>query len=298
MPVGPIDRAPGIPEFSDFARLQRHSVGLTGARGILGGILKERLDRHGVSTAAYPGDINDSGELAQWFGKHQFRYFFHLAALVPVTAVEGDPLLAYQTNVVGTFNVCRGLSETQSNCWLFHSSSSHVYRPTIDTRPIAEDAPTDPPTFYGATKLAAERVVDTLMAKLRFPYCIGRVFSFTHARQAPPYLVPTLLQRIAALRDGDLLEVENPSAVRDIQDAEQVIDAFLHLAVRAAAGTVNIGTGIGRSVSDIAQAIARVSGKTIRVQGVDRAPPGALIADTSRLRELLALSASEVTARA
>ena len=46
----------------------------------------------------------------------------------------------------------------------------------------------------------------------------------------PPYLVPNLMQKISALRDGDVLEIDNPSSIRDIQDAEQVIDAILHLA--------------------------------------------------------------------
>ena len=74
--------------------------------------------------------------------EHRCRYFFHFAALVPVTAVESDPVLAFQTNVVGTFNVCKQLLATQKNCWLFQCSSSHVYEPAADSRPIAEDAPT------------------------------------------------------------------------------------------------------------------------------------------------------------
>jgi len=202
--------------------------------------------------------------------------------------VESDPLLAFQTNVVGTFNVCKHLLETQPGCWLFHCSSSHVYQPGASATPINEDAPKNPPSFYGATKLAAERVVETLMGKLQAPYCIGRVFSFTHADQSPPYLVPTLRQKIAALRDGEELKVDNPSSVRDIQDAEQVIDTILHLAHRAAVGTVNIGTGIGQSVRDIALSVAQALGKNIQVTGTDHAPPGSLIADITRLRALLA----------
>lgn len=287
-PINPIERAYNVPEFTEYAALRGHAVGLTGARGVLGRILKDRLDRHGVDATAYPGDVNDSEALSRWFADRKFRYFFHFAAMVPVAAVEGNPLLAFQTNVIGTFNVCKRVLEMPSGCWLFHCSSSHVYRPTATPTPIDEDAPKDPPTFYGATKLAAERVVETLMVKLKARYCIGRVFSFTHAHQSPPYLVPSLRQNIAALRDGAVLEIDNPSSVRDLQDAEQVIDTVLHLAQRAATGTVNIGTGLGQSVSAIALAIARELGKQIQLAGVDRTPPGSLIADTTRLRALLA----------
>jgi nucleoside-diphosphate-sugar epimerase len=163
-----------------------------------------------------------------------------------------------------------------------------VYQPTATPQPIGEQAPTVPPTFYGDTKLAAERLVAVLCGKLKRPYCIGRVFSFTHLRQPPPYLVPSLRERIAALRDGDTLEIQNPSAVRDIQDADYVIDTILALAQRRAAGTVNIGTGSGRSVREIALLVARALDRRIHVSGVDREAPGALIADTGRLRSLLA----------
>ena len=285
--INPFERADFIPEFTDFSDLRGHAVGLTGAHGILGRILKTRLDQRGIQVTAYPGDVNDERSVAAWFATQRCRYFFHFAALVPVAAVEGNPLLAFQTNVVGTFNVCKHLLQTQQGCWFFHCSSSHVYQPTPTPTPIAEDAITDPPTFYGATKLAAERLVGTLFGKLQAPCCIGRVFSFTHAQQPAPYLVPSLRQKIMALRDGDTLEVDNPSSVRDIQDAEQVIDVILHLARRGAVGTVNIGTGEGRSVRDIALAVAQALGRKIRVHGVDREASGSLIADTTRLRTLV-----------
>ena len=152
--IDPFARAAFIPEFTDFAAFREHSVGLTGARGLLGSILMERLERQGIAVAA-------------WFDQQHCSHFFHFAAMVPVGLVEGNPLLAFQTNVIGAFNICKHLLRTQPHCWLFHCSSSHVYQPTALPAPIAEGSPTHPPTFYGATKLAAERVIDTLLAKLQ-----------------------------------------------------------------------------------------------------------------------------------
>jgi len=286
--INPFERSEFIPEFTDYAALQGSAVGMTGARGMLGRLLRARLEHHGIETAAYPGNVNNLDELASWFASLRLRHFFHFAALVPVVAVEADPLLAFQTNVIGTFNVCQQLLKTQPGCWLFHCSSSHVYQPTPTSLPIQEDAPKNPPTFYGTTKLLAERVVDTLMSKLRAPYCVGRVFSYTHVDQAPPYLVPNLRQKISALRDGAALDITNAASVRDIQDAEQVIDTILHLAQRTATGTVNIGTGVGQSVGEIALLVARSLGKQIQVTGRQSGPPESLIADTKRLRLLLA----------
>ena len=271
----------------DYGALAGHSIGLTGSRGVLGGILTARLQQHGVAVQAYPGNINDEAALGSWFGAHRFSQFFHFAAQVPVSQVEGNPLQAYQTNVIGTFNICRQLQLTQPDCWLFHCSSSHVYQAGATTARIDEQAPLQPQTYYGVTKLAAERVVQDLLGKLGARYCIGRVFSFSHRRQPEPYLVPTLRRRIAELADGATLTVVNPSAIRDMQDAETVIDSVLQLAARRASGIVNIGSGHGMSVREIALAVARQLGKTISVTGTDRDAASSLIADTRRLQELI-----------
>ena len=286
--IDPFARSPLIPEFTDYAAFAGRCVGLSGGRGLLGSLAAARLAAHGIEVAAYPGDVNDEATVAAWFERQHCSHFLHFAAKVPVSQVDADPLLAFQTNVIGSFNVCKQLTRTQHDCWFFQCSTSHVYEPTAQPQQIAEDAPTNPPGYYGATKLAAECVVDTLMRRLGARYCIGRVFSYTHARQRLPYLVPSLRQRIAELPPGATLEIDNPSAVRDILDAEQVIDAVLQLARRGATGTVNIGTGVGVSVGDIARAVGRSLGRTITVGGTDHASGGALVADTARLRRLLA----------
>ena len=283
----PFERPEFVPEFTDFSVFRGDGVGLTGSQGVLGSLLSQRLARHGVHCVAYKGDVNDERALAAWFAEQSLSYFFHFAAVVPITQVDANPLLAFQTNAVGSFNVVKQLTLTQKQCWFFHCSSSHVYRPTSPANLIAEDAIKEPHSFYGETKLAAERLVETLMSRLESPYCIGRVFSFTHARQAATYLVPGLRQRIESVRDGETLVLHNPSAIRDMQDAEHVIDVVLHLAGRAALGPINIGSGIGRSVRDIALGIARSVGKVIQVAGADQNVPSALIADTTRLRKVL-----------
>jgi UDP-glucose 4-epimerase len=285
--ASPFERPAFIPAFTDYSRFHGTAVGITGQRGILGGILSDRLMQAGIRTDAFAGNINDSKALDDWISDKHFSHFFHFAAVVPVTRVEADPLTAYRTNAIGSFDVCSKLLQTQPQCWLFHCSSSHVYRPTPQPAAITETDETDPQTFYGVTKLAAERIIEPLLKRFSAPYCIGRVFSFSHREQKEPYLVPSLRSRILQLRNGDTLEVSNPSSVRDIQDAETIIDCVLHLADKRAQGVVNIGTGEGKSVSEIALGIARMLGKRITVEGVDHNAPGSLIADTRKLRALL-----------
>jgi UDP-glucose 4-epimerase len=284
----PFARPAFLPPLDDLGPLRGRPIAMTGHRGVLGSLLAERLAAGGAEVAAYAGDVNDAAELAGWLGGLRCSHFFHFAALVPVDIVEADPLQAYQTNVIGTFNACKALLRSSPEAWFFLCSSSHVYQATAGALPLREDAATVPGTYYGVTKLAAERVVSELLGKLGKPWCIGRVFSYSHARQRPPYLVPSLRERILATPEGGTLAVQNPSSVRDIQDASHVIEAILWLACRGATGLVNIGSGQGWSVRDLALAVARQCGRHIAVTGEDRDAPGALVADTTRLRALLA----------
>jgi nucleoside-diphosphate-sugar epimerase len=276
-----------LPPLAGLGPLAGAQVAITGQRGVLGSLLAARLADGGAQVHGYPGDVNDAGALAAWLAPLHARHVFHLAAVVPVERVEADPLGAYQANVIGTFNLCRAVILRRRPAWVFQCSTSHVYAPGTGSAPLAETAPTAPATWYGTTKLAAERVASELLGKAGVPCCIGRVFSYTHARQQPPYLVPVLRQRIAALPEGGTLEVRNPSAVRDIQDAAHVVDAILMLAMADARGIVNIGSGVGRSVRDLALAVAAESGRRVTVTGQD-IETGGLVADTTRLRELLA----------
>ncbi len=275
-----------LPPLEGLGPLAGAQVALTGQRGVLGALLATRLAQGGAQVQGYPGDVNDADGLRAWLAPLEARHVFHLAARVPVERVEADPVGAYQVNAIGMFNLCRAVILRGKPAWVFHCSTSHVYAPRADGAPLAESAPVEPATWYGTTKLAAERICAELLGKAGVPCCIGRVFSCTHARQQPPYLVPSLRQRIAALPEGGTLEVRNPSAVRDLQDAAHVVDAILLLAMAGASGVVNIGSGVGRSVRELALAIAAEAGRHIAVTGED-VDAGGLVADTTRLRGLL-----------
>lgn len=278
-----------IPAFTDYAPLAGLQVGITGHRGVLGGILHARLRQNGIAVDAYPGDITDAGALASWFAARRLDLFLHFAALVPVTEVERDPLRAFEVNAVGAFRACEQLIRHHPQAWAFLASTSHVYRarPAAGAAPLAEGDAEDPASLYGRTKLAGEHLCRQLLEAHRRQHCIGRIFSFSHPSQREPYLVPTLLRRIESLAPGERLVVHNAASVRDILDAETVIDAVLHLVARRAAGTVNIGSGSGLGIGEIARRMADRLGRRIDIEPAPGGVADALIADVSRLRGIL-----------
>ena len=274
-----------IPCFAQFHKFKNTRIGLTGHRGLLGTILTERLSRHHIFWEAFPGDITDASALEEWFSTRRFDFFFHLAARVSVPMVDQAPVAAFETNAVGAFNVCSQILKTCPQSWFFLASSSHVYQ--TRRQPLRVGDSEAPSTFYGASKLAAEKLVMPLFEKCGGSACAGRIFSFTHSTQKSPYLVPALQEKIGRLQEGDTLEVTNALSMRDIMDAEVVIDAILHLAARRWKGVTNIASGIGITVGDVAERVARRQGKAVKIAVRQESPPDALVADVSTLRSLL-----------
>jgi nucleoside-diphosphate-sugar epimerase len=283
------DQPDFIPVFEDYGHFNGKRVGLTGYKGTLGSVLHRRLSKHDIRVETYLGDITDTSNLESWFREYRFDYFFHFAAIVPVHEVMNNRLKAYETNVIGTYNICKQVISSQPHLWLFLASSSHVYRAgrIQDNYPIIEGFSLEPNTFYGASKLAGEQISRHVLDAYDISYCIGRIFSFSSMRQKGSYLVPTLEQKIKQLPDNGVLEVVNGKSIRDIMDAETVIDCLLYLAKGQFEGTLNIGSGIGTDVENIARNIALRLKKRTRIKCINVKTPDSLVADVSVLKNFI-----------
>ena len=290
-PFALIRRPSFLPSFTRWPELRDKRIAMTGHRGTLGALLYSRLLAGRNTPKTYQGDVTDANALGAWIARVQPDLFFHLAAIVPVTRVQAEPVAAMRVNAVASLGLVEALACYAPGAWLFHASSSHVYSPQPLSRSaprrLTEEAPCTPASLYGATKLAGECIVRPLTTQLGLYACIGRIFSFFHAQQAGTFLIPALCQRIAQATVGSKLEVYDATSVRDLLPAECVIDAILYLAVARHVGTVNIGSGRGLAVGAIATRLVRLAHKQITVQGVTAPHPGTLVADVRRLRTVI-----------
>ena len=289
LPPNLLPRPDFIPPFGNFTSFQGLRIGVTGHRGVLGSILSRRLRSAGLDPIPYQHDITDQEKLQQWLAATRFDLLFHFAALVPVTRVEENPLRAFESNAIGTYNLCKGIVSALPDCWVFIASTSHVYRPqpASGSEKVSVDSPLAPSTFYGESKLAGERLARPLLDKYRVRHCVGRIFSFTHASQPEPYLAPSLTRRIEEAPQGSTIELDDPESVRDLLDAEVVIDSILHLARHRHQGILNIGSGKGITVMALAARIAALLQKAVIIKGRHHNPPNALVANVEPLTTLL-----------
>lgn len=139
---------------------------ITGNKGFIGTQLQAVFSRsHNVTGCDLKEgrDIRDRLKLDMLFETSHFDCVIHLAALTGVRRGELYPEEYISTNVIGTKNLL-DFSEKYGVKHFIHFSSSSVYREQ-GREPLSEDAPLEPDSIYGMTKLMAEKVIQRSKVK-------------------------------------------------------------------------------------------------------------------------------------
>ncbi|MCX6917983.1 MAG: GDP-mannose 4,6-dehydratase [Verrucomicrobia bacterium] len=257
-------------------------IGITGGRGTLGKILQEQLSADEMAFDCFAGDICRPEDLRAWLQAGTFDAVVHFAALVPTQSVQANPARAFQVNVGGTANLVAELGALAKKPWLFYASSSHVYQP--QAAPISESAPVVPINPYGLSKRLGEQVVEASAGAMGVPYCIGRIFSFYHPTQTGSFLYPSLQQRFATEDLAQPFRLFGADDIRDLSLADDLVAHIRSLLAKQATGLVNVGSGRGTKISDFVQSLAPLR---LQIVNASEGTPTSLVADTSRLRQLL-----------
>jgi UDP-glucose 4-epimerase len=259
---------------------------VTGGAGFIGSHLVDRLLEEGYEVTVIDDLSSGSLEnLRQNEGKKGFRFVkgdirdgnllkrnlkdidavFHKAALINVTLSVREPLLTNDVNVQGTINLLKACLDANVKR-VVYASSAAVYG-DVRVSKISEDAPKNPLSPYGISKLAAE-------GYMRFFYKVHgletvslRFFNAYGPRQRfdPefPYsgVITIFLSRLvkgeSPVVNGDGQQTRDFVYVQDMVEAD-----LLALRCKNAAGKVfNIGSGERTSVNKVAETLKSVLNK-------------------------------------
>ncbi len=165
------------------------------------------------------------------------------------------------------------------------ASSSSVYGGSAARRPCAETDRLRPRGGYAESKVFAERLCGLrLCAGGRT--AIARPFTVAGEGQRPDM---ALARWIAAARAGRPLRLlGSPDRTRDVTDVRDAARALVALAERGACGPVNIGTGVGHRLRDMAATVAEVLDTEVSTVVAPAHPDEVAdtLADTRLLRRL------------
>jgi UDP-glucose 4-epimerase len=206
---------------------------------------------------------------------------FHLAAQSNVLGAAVDPDYSISTNVLGTFNVLRSAAEAGVPRVVF-TSSREVYGDP-KALPVDEDAPLLAKNAYGASKVAGEAYCRTFGSS-RLSVEVLRLANVYGAGDSER-VIPLWL---AAANDEQELRVYGGEQVIDFLWVGTCVDALLFAAEHGLPGPVNVGSGIGTKILDLANRVLEVSrsaSKVVRVAARE-IEVARFVADTRRMRSL------------
>ena len=252
-------------------------------------------DKHEKEIPLIIEDIRDTEALALALRSYAPDGIIHTAALKSVEESTQKPDEYFEVNVHAT----RALLETISSIGIHNcifSSTAAVYGTPDHSIPIRESDTKNPISPYGASKLAAENVIDDFLehvensgTSLRFFNVIGAA-SPELSDNSTDNLLPIVVNKLRRNEKVVIFGVDYPTSdgtcIRDYVDVRDV--AIAHLAAAKSRAlmpkAMNVGTGRGNSVRKIINLTASMLGQNDIdvVEGNRRAgDPASLTADTS-----------------
>ena len=252
-------------------------------------------------------DVRDSAALDRVFAEHRIDGVIHFAGLKAVGESVAQPLRYFDNNVGSTLALLHAMDRGNVRRIVF-SSSATVYGDPEQV-PINEGSRLQVTNPYGRTKLMCEDILRDLqvsdprwhVAILRYFNPVGAHISGTigeHPSGTPNNLMPFITQVAVGQREflsifGQDYPTPDGTGVRDyihvVDLAQGHLAALKYLHERQASITVNLGTGRGVSVKELADTFARVTGVPVPYRFVDRRPGdvAACYADTRLAQEAL-----------
>jgi len=251
------------------------------------------------------GDLRDRAALDAALGEVRPDVVAHFAALAYVNESFERPGDYYAVNALGSLNLLEAMRAVGVDKLIFSSTCATYGVP--DTVPIREDAPQRPINPYGWSKLFVERMLIDHAAAYGLRYVSLRYFNAAGAdpegelgeRHEPESHVIPLAARALLRHDhafvinGTDFATPDGTAVRDYVHVADLGRAHAIAAEYLLSGggsdVLNLGTGIGVSVAEIADAVERASGRALLRKAGPRRPgdPPVLVAAGDRAREVL-----------
>lgn len=254
---------------------------VTGAGGFIGSRLCERLVEEGASVRAFfrytsrpepgllkyipkqvfeqieiiRGDLRDFNAVEQ--AAEGVDTIFHLGALISIPYSYVHPVETVQTNVIGTMNVLEACRKTEAK--LVHTSTSEVYGTALRV-PIDEEHPLQGQSPYSASKIGADKLVESYYRSFDVPAITIRPFNTYGPGQSNRAVIPTIITQALS---GDVVRLGNLDAIRDFTYLDDTVDGFLlaGMADLWNGETYNLGTGEEISIGAIAELIFGIMGK-------------------------------------
>ncbi len=259
---------------------------VTGAGGFIGSRLCEKLVERGASVRAFlrytsrrepgllrfvpkpifdqielvQGDLRDSSAIEM--AAQDADVIFHLGALISIPYSYLHPVETVETNLLGTMNILEACRKTGAK--LIHTSTSEVYGTALQV-PIDENHPLQAQSPYSASKIAADKLVESYYRSFDVQTVTVRPFNTYGPGQSNRAVIPTIITQALA---GNVVKLGNLEALRDFTYLDDSVEGFLSAGLTELwnGETYNLGTGEEVSIGSVAELIFKLMGRNPEIE--------------------------------
>ena len=193
-------------------------------------------------------DINDN--LDDIFKEFRPEYVYNLAAFIDLRKSFITPLDCFDTNVLGSINLITTAVKYKVKKFIFSSTGGAIYSDSI--LPFTEYSNALPASPYGLSKLTIERYLEIVnktnglnYVNLRF----GNVFGPRQDPMGEAGVISIFLDKI--LKNKPITIFGDGKQTRDYVFVKNIISACVLALDSNIVGTLNVGSGVEKSVNDI-----------------------------------------------
>jgi dTDP-glucose 4,6-dehydratase len=236
------------------------------------------------------GDIADPDVASRTLSEHEIDVVVNFAAESHNSLAVLDPGLFARTNVVGT-QILLEAARRHGVDRFHHVSTCEVYGdlPLDSDEKFVEDSPYRPRTPYNASKAGADHFVRAYFETFGLPATISNCSNNYGPFQFPEKVIPLFVTN--ALDDNELplyASTQNQREWLHVRDHCRAIELVLE---RGREGeTYNVGSGVEKSIEEIADAVLELTGKPASLKTIVPDRPGhdrRYLLDSTKLREQL-----------
>jgi dTDP-glucose 4,6-dehydratase len=251
---------------------------------------RANLSDVGDRIAFVHGDIGDLELARQTLGEHSVDTIVNFAAESHNSLAVLDPGLFARTNVLGT-QLLLEAARSHGIDRFHHISTCEVYGdlPLDSSEQFTEDSPYRPRTPYNASKAAADHYVRAYHETFEVPVTITNCSNNYGPYQYPEKVIPLFTTN--ALDDRPLPLYASTEHRREWLHVLDHCRAIEHVLASGAVGeTYNVGSGVERSVEEIADAVLDALEKPAELKTIVPDRPGhdrRYVLDSTKLRSEL-----------
>jgi dTDP-glucose 4,6-dehydratase len=276
---------------ANFARywLERHAEDHLVALDLLT-YAGDQRNLDGLPVRLVEGDIGDLELVERLLAEEEIEVVVNFAAESHNSLAVLDPGRFFRTNVLGTQTLLEA-ARRQDVERFHHISTCEVYGdlPLDSDEAFTEDSPYRPRTPYNASKAGADLAVRAYAETFGLPVTITNCSNNYGPRQFPEKVIPLFVTN--ALDDRELplyASTQNRREWLHVDDHCRAIDRVLQAGREGE--TYNVGSGVERSIEEIADTVLELAGKPSSLKTIVPDRPGhdrRYLLDSSKLRSEL-----------